>query len=126
MGALASLEQLDAVRAAVETMVAEGGSLAIGSLDAPEVRRADGSVGAVEHGAFMSPVLLDWADPEAPAADPTRKVARVGRLPHFSISQAATAYPGSCARVMSTVYSNDFTSGNPASTSRVGSQTNAP
>ncbi|MEV8145566.1 phenylacetic acid degradation bifunctional protein PaaZ [Specibacter sp. NPDC078709] len=68
MGALASLEQLDSVRAAVETMVAEGGSLAIGSLDAPAVRRADGSVGAVEHGAFMSPVLLDWADSEAPAA----------------------------------------------------------
>src|SRR5699024_6566045 len=68
MGALASLEQLDSVRAAVETVVAAGGRLAIGSLDAPAVRRADGSVGAAEHGAFMSPVLLDWADPEAPTA----------------------------------------------------------
>ncbi|ALE93129.1 enoyl-CoA hydratase [Arthrobacter alpinus] len=67
MGALASLEQLADVRSAVEAMIAAGGELAWGTLDAPEVTRADGSVAAVVDGAFMSPVLLSWADAEAPA-----------------------------------------------------------
>lgn len=66
MGALASLEQLADVRAAVETMLAAGGELAYGTLDAPTVTRADGSSAAVADGAFMSPVLLSWADAEAP------------------------------------------------------------
>ncbi|WP_269938392.1 phenylacetic acid degradation bifunctional protein PaaZ [Arthrobacter sp. HY1533] len=66
MGALASLEQLADVRAAVETMLAAGGELAYGTLDAPAVTRADGSVAAVVDGAFMTPVLLSWANAEAP------------------------------------------------------------
>ncbi|MEO8221224.1 MAG: phenylacetic acid degradation bifunctional protein PaaZ [Specibacter sp.] len=66
MGALASLEQLADVRAAVETMIAAGGELVYGTLDAPRVTRADGTVAAVADGAFMSPVLLNWADAEAP------------------------------------------------------------
>ncbi len=60
MGALASLEQLASVRAAVETMLTSGGTLAWGTLDAPDI-------GARGDGAFMSPVLLDWADAETPA-----------------------------------------------------------
>ncbi len=66
MGALASLEQLADVRAAVETMLAAGGELVYGTLDAPRVTRADGTVAAVAEGAFMAPVLLNWADAEAP------------------------------------------------------------
>ncbi|ALV46515.1 enoyl-CoA hydratase [Arthrobacter alpinus] len=66
MGALASLEQLADVRAAVETMIAAGGELAYGTLDTPTVTRADGSVAAVVEGAFMTPVLLSWANAEAP------------------------------------------------------------
>jgi oxepin-CoA hydrolase/3-oxo-5,6-dehydrosuberyl-CoA semialdehyde dehydrogenase len=65
MGALASLEQLADVRAAVQTMLDAGGELAYGTLDAPKVTSADGSVGVVDGGAFMSPVLLSWANPEA-------------------------------------------------------------
>ncbi|MGG5175186.1 phenylacetic acid degradation bifunctional protein PaaZ [Pseudarthrobacter sp. J1763] len=66
MGALASLEQLRDVRAAVEAMIAAGGELAYGSLDAPRVTRADGSIDLAADGAFMSPVLLEWANAEAP------------------------------------------------------------
>jgi oxepin-CoA hydrolase/3-oxo-5,6-dehydrosuberyl-CoA semialdehyde dehydrogenase len=66
MGALASLEQLADVREVVQSMVEAGGELAYGSLDAPAVTRGDGSVGVVESGAFMAPVLLTWADPDAP------------------------------------------------------------
>jgi oxepin-CoA hydrolase/3-oxo-5,6-dehydrosuberyl-CoA semialdehyde dehydrogenase len=64
MGALASLEQLQDVRGAVEEMLAAGGELAYGTLDAPVVRRADGGESVVEQGAFMSPLLLTWQDVE--------------------------------------------------------------
>ena len=67
MGALASLEQLADVRAAVTSMLADGGELAWGTLDAPKAAHTAGAGAGVEHGAFMSPVLLDWADSEAPA-----------------------------------------------------------
>ncbi|MFF2843028.1 phenylacetic acid degradation bifunctional protein PaaZ [Paenarthrobacter sp. NPDC057981] len=65
MGALASLEQLADVRAAVQTMLDAGGELAYGSLEAPSVTSVGGTVGVVEDGAFMAPVLLSWADAEA-------------------------------------------------------------
>ena len=68
MGALASLEQLADVRAAVQAMVDAGGEIAYGCLDAPVVTRRDGSCGALDSGAFMSPLLLTWADPDAPEA----------------------------------------------------------
>jgi oxepin-CoA hydrolase/3-oxo-5,6-dehydrosuberyl-CoA semialdehyde dehydrogenase len=64
MGALASREQLADVRAAVQSMLDAGGELAYGTLDAPKVTSADGSVGVVDGGAFMSPILLSWANPE--------------------------------------------------------------
>ncbi|MFF1831682.1 phenylacetic acid degradation bifunctional protein PaaZ [Paenarthrobacter sp. NPDC058040] len=65
MGALASLEQLADVRAAVQSMLDAGGELAYGSLDAPSVTSVGGTVGVVEDGAFMAPVLLSWTDAEA-------------------------------------------------------------
>lgn len=68
------------------------------------------------------------ASPNRPAAaaEPTRKLARVARRPHTSISHAATAYPGSCASVMISVYWKDFTRSKPWFTSRLGSQMKAP
>ena len=45
MGALASLEQLADVRAAVQSMLDAGGELAYGTLDSPTVTSADGSIG---------------------------------------------------------------------------------
>ncbi|GAA3674392.1 phenylacetic acid degradation bifunctional protein PaaZ [Arthrobacter ginkgonis] len=65
MGALASLEQLRDVRGAVDAMLAAGGELAYGTLDAPQVRTAAGEQAVVADGAFMSPVVLTWADVEA-------------------------------------------------------------
>jgi oxepin-CoA hydrolase/3-oxo-5,6-dehydrosuberyl-CoA semialdehyde dehydrogenase len=67
MGALASLEQLADVRAAVQEMLDAGGELAYGTLDSPKVTLRDGTVGSVDDGAFMSPVLLKFADAEAEA-----------------------------------------------------------
>ena len=71
MGALASLEQLADVRAAVQSMLDAGGELAYGTLDSPKVTSADGSIGVVDGGAFMSPVLL---------AGPTRRPRKSIRL----------------------------------------------
>ncbi|MEE1621288.1 phenylacetic acid degradation bifunctional protein PaaZ [Zafaria sp. J156] len=64
MGALASLEQLRDVRGAVEAMLAAGGELAYGTLDAPVVRTAAGAEEVVDAGAFMSPLVLTWDDVE--------------------------------------------------------------
>ncbi|MGO4234580.1 phenylacetic acid degradation bifunctional protein PaaZ [Pseudarthrobacter sp. YAF2] len=67
MGALASVEQLEDVRAAVQSMLDAGGELAYGTLDSPSVTSADGTTGVVEGGAFMAPVVLNWDNPEAEA-----------------------------------------------------------
>ncbi|MBG6216224.1 oxepin-CoA hydrolase/3-oxo-5,6-dehydrosuberyl-CoA semialdehyde dehydrogenase [Arthrobacter sp. CAN_A6] len=67
MGALASLEQLEGVQDAVRELLASGGSLAYGSLDAPDVTHADSSIAPAPGGAFMAPVLLTWEDVEAGA-----------------------------------------------------------
>ncbi|ACL41014.1 phenylacetic acid degradation protein paaN [Pseudarthrobacter chlorophenolicus A6] len=67
MGALASVEQLEDVRAAVQSMLDAGGELAYGTLDSPSVTSADGTTGVVDAGAFMAPVVLNWGNPEAEA-----------------------------------------------------------
>ncbi|RAX50404.1 phenylacetic acid degradation bifunctional protein PaaZ [Arthrobacter sp. AQ5-05] len=64
MGALASLEQLRDVRGAVEEMIAAGGEIAYGTLDAPVVRTMGGEEKTVDAGAFMSPLILTWDDVE--------------------------------------------------------------
>jgi oxepin-CoA hydrolase/3-oxo-5,6-dehydrosuberyl-CoA semialdehyde dehydrogenase len=64
MGALASLEQLRDVRGAVEDMIAAGGEIAYGTLDAPVVRTTGGEEKTVDAGAFMSPLILTWDDVE--------------------------------------------------------------
>ena len=67
MGALASTEQLAGVRSSVQELLDAGATLAYGSLDAPEVVRADGSRGVAADGAFMAPILLTWNDADADA-----------------------------------------------------------
>jgi oxepin-CoA hydrolase/3-oxo-5,6-dehydrosuberyl-CoA semialdehyde dehydrogenase len=67
MGALASVEQLEDVRATVQSMIDAGGELAHGSLKSPPVTTAEGATEVVAEGAFMAPVLLNWPDPEAEA-----------------------------------------------------------
>jgi oxepin-CoA hydrolase/3-oxo-5,6-dehydrosuberyl-CoA semialdehyde dehydrogenase len=68
MGALVSREQKDEVKARVRELVAAGGEIVFGSLEEPEIRRADGSTGTAPEGAFMQPVLLHFADALARAA----------------------------------------------------------
>lgn len=68
MGALVSREQKDEVKARVRELVAAGGKIVFGSLDEPEIRRADGTTGTAPEGAFMQPVILHFADALASAA----------------------------------------------------------
>ncbi|HRN30076.1 MAG TPA: phenylacetic acid degradation bifunctional protein PaaZ, partial [Terrimesophilobacter sp.] len=62
MGALVSREQKAEVLDRVRELVAAGGRIVLGSLDEPEVLRADGTTGTAPEGAFMQPVLLHFAD----------------------------------------------------------------
>ena len=62
MGPLASLAQRDEVLRQVAKLEASGGRVVIGSTDAPEVTRADGTMGRAEDGAFVSPLLLRFDD----------------------------------------------------------------
>ena len=65
MGALASVEQLDGVRESVNRLLGGGARIAYGSLEAPDVVRADGTRGPADDGAFLAPVLLTWENREA-------------------------------------------------------------
>ena len=62
MGPLASIAQRDEVLRQVAKLEAAGGEVVIGSTDAPQVTRADGSVGASPDGAFVTPLMLRFAD----------------------------------------------------------------
>ncbi|MFK4759493.1 phenylacetic acid degradation bifunctional protein PaaZ [Microbacterium sp. ZW T5_45] len=68
MGPLASLAQRDEVRRRVQELRDAGGEVVVGSIDVPEVRRADGSTDRAAEGAFVSPVLLRFADALTDAA----------------------------------------------------------
>ena len=67
MGALSGVAQRDEVRGRVRELIAGGGELVIGSLDDPEVIRADGTTGTAPDGAFLSPILLRFGDASSPA-----------------------------------------------------------
>ncbi|MDY0910589.1 phenylacetic acid degradation bifunctional protein PaaZ [Microbacterium sp. CFBP9034] len=67
MGPLVSVAQRDEVLRSVAELEAAGGLILLGSTAAPEVQRADGSVGVLEDGAFVEPILLGFADASAPA-----------------------------------------------------------
>ena len=67
MGPLVSVEQREEVLRQVGRLREAGGTLLLGSLDAPEVVRADGSTGPAPEGAFVAPMVFGFADGESPA-----------------------------------------------------------
>ncbi|MET0297186.1 MAG: aldehyde dehydrogenase family protein, partial [Microbacterium sp.] len=58
MGPLVSLDQRDEVLRSVAALEAAGGRVLMGSVDAPDVVRADGSTGPATEGAFVAPLLI--------------------------------------------------------------------
>ncbi|WP_395245030.1 phenylacetic acid degradation bifunctional protein PaaZ [Agromyces sp. MMS24-K17] len=62
MGPLVSTAQRDEVLRQVAALRAAGGTILLGSADAPEVVHADGSTGPARDGAFVEPILLGFTD----------------------------------------------------------------
>jgi len=60
MGPLVSLAQRDEVLRAVGALEAAGGRIVIGTTDAPDVTRADGSTGPAPDGAFVVPIVIGF------------------------------------------------------------------
>lgn len=67
MGPLVSTEQRDDVLAQVGKLLDGGGTLLMGSTDAPDVVLADGSTGQAPEGAFVAPMLIGFDDTSAAA-----------------------------------------------------------
>ncbi|WP_138444530.1 phenylacetic acid degradation bifunctional protein PaaZ [Sinomonas susongensis] len=108
MGALASVGQLEDVRDAVESLVAAGGQIAWGSLDAPEVVTADGGRKVVPDGAFMAPVVLTWNDVRAAALHGTEAFGPVSSVVGYaSIEEAVELAALGSGSLVATVCTND-------------------
>ena len=67
MGPLASLAQREEVRRQVARLAQAGGELVIGTTDAPLVTHVDGTIALAPDGAFLTPMLLHFADAQAAA-----------------------------------------------------------
>ncbi|GAA1980999.1 phenylacetic acid degradation bifunctional protein PaaZ [Microbacterium pumilum] len=68
MGPVVSIEQRDEVLRQVVALEAAGGGILLGSTAAPDVVRADGTRGPAPEGAFITPMLVGFADAATPAA----------------------------------------------------------
>jgi len=67
MGPLVSVAQVHELIRQVDQLVSAGGEVLIGSTDAPEVVRADGTTGPAPEGAFVAPIVIGFAG-DVPAA----------------------------------------------------------
>ncbi|MBX3087129.1 MAG: phenylacetic acid degradation bifunctional protein PaaZ [Cryobacterium sp.] len=108
MGALVSREQKAEVLAKVGELVSAGGQIVVGSLDEPEVRRADGSTGTVPEGAFMQPVLLHFADALAAAAHSVEAFGPVSSVIGYdSVDEAVALAAMGAGSLVATVATHD-------------------
>lgn len=90
MGPVVSLAQRDEVVRQVRRLLDAGGELVLGDLDAPVVRRADGSDGTLADGAFLAPMIVRFADATAPAVHEVEAFGPVASiLPYTSVAEAA-------------------------------------
>ncbi|MGZ0712752.1 phenylacetic acid degradation bifunctional protein PaaZ (plasmid) [Coraliomargarita sp. W4R53] len=108
MGPLASLAQRDDVLAQVAKLTAAGGEVVIGSTDAPTVTHADGSTGTASDGAFMTPLMLRFADA---AADAVHEVEAFGPvtslLSYDSIDEAVALVARGGGSLVTSVATHD-------------------
>jgi oxepin-CoA hydrolase / 3-oxo-5,6-dehydrosuberyl-CoA semialdehyde dehydrogenase len=90
MGPVVSREQRDEVLRQVGRLVDAGGELLLGDTAAPEVRRADGSTGVLEAGAFLQPMIVGFADATASAVHEVEAFGPVASiLAYRSVAEAA-------------------------------------
>jgi oxepin-CoA hydrolase/3-oxo-5,6-dehydrosuberyl-CoA semialdehyde dehydrogenase len=90
MGPVVSRAQRDEVLRQVERLLDAGGELLLGSTDAPDVMHADGSVGPAADGAFVSPIVVGFADATAAAVHEIEAFGPVASiLTYRSVAEAA-------------------------------------
>lgn len=90
MGPLVSIAQRDDMLRQVHALQDAGGTLLLGTLDEPEVVRADGTIGSAPDGAFVSPVVLGFEDPTTPAVHEIEAFGPVTSiLPYRTVAEAA-------------------------------------
>lgn len=109
MGPLVSLEQRDEVLRQVAALQEAGGRILLGSIDAPEVMRADGSVGSAPHGAFMSPILVGFADAGAEAVHEVEAFGPVSSvLTYSTLAEAADLVDRGGGSLVTSVATDDL------------------
>ncbi|GAT72398.1 2-hydroxyphenylacetyl-CoA ring opening enzyme [Microbacterium sp. HM58-2] len=91
MGPLASTAQRDEVLRQVRRLQEAGGEVVIGTTDAPEVRLADGTTAVSPEGAFVSPVLLRFADAQTDAVHDVEAFGPVSSLLTYDTTAEAAA-----------------------------------
>ena len=90
MGPLVSLAQRDELLRNVRILTEAGGRLLVGSMTPPDVVRADGSSGGAPEGAFVSPILVGFADGAPDAVHEVEAFGPVSALIGYaSVSEAA-------------------------------------
>ncbi|HZU92866.1 MAG TPA: phenylacetic acid degradation bifunctional protein PaaZ, partial [Microbacterium sp.] len=91
MGPLASLAQRDEVLRRIRELQEAGGEIVVGSTDTPEVHLADGRTARASDGAFVSPVLLRFADPQTDAVHSVEAFGPVSSLITYDTTAEAAA-----------------------------------
>lgn len=108
MGPLVSLEQRDEVLRSVAALEGAGGRLLLGSTAAPEVVRADGSVGTAEKGAFVGPMLIGFTDASAAAVHDVEAFGPVASvLAYRTVDEAADLVALGGGSLVTSVATND-------------------
>ena len=108
MGPLVSLEQRDEVLSQVAALEAAGGSILLGSTDLPDVVHADGTVGPAPEGAFITPILVGFADAAAPAVHEIEAFGPVASvLGYDTLAEAADLVDLGGGSLVTSVSTND-------------------
>ncbi|WP_345800377.1 phenylacetic acid degradation bifunctional protein PaaZ [Microbacterium sp. AZCO] len=108
MGPLVSTEQRDEVLAAVGALEAAGGRLLLGTTDAPEIVRADGSTGRAPEGAFVEPLLVGFTDAAAEAVHEIEAFGPVASvLAYRTLDEAAALVDLGGGSLVTSVATND-------------------
>ncbi|WP_438353424.1 phenylacetic acid degradation bifunctional protein PaaZ [Microbacterium sp. CJ88] len=108
MGPLVSTEQRDEVLAQVRRLTDAGGEILLGSTDAPEVVRADGSRGRAPDGAFVAPILIGFSDNTTAAVHEVEAFGPVASvLTYDTLAEAADLVDLGGGSLVTSVATND-------------------
>ncbi|MHC2999542.1 enoyl-CoA hydratase [Microbacterium sp. HJ5] len=108
MGPLVSTAQRDEVLRAVAALETAGGRVVLGSTEAPDVVRADGSTGPAPDGAFIAPLLIGFADASADAVHEVEAFGPVASvLAYRTVDEAADLVARGGGSLVTSVATND-------------------